>query len=67
MTFDRAFKLLHLSFVCVQRYSLIQRLLTLSIQLFKFNYGHLFMWFDQLGGTYRDPKLFAPKLFRENV
>jgi sterol desaturase/sphingolipid hydroxylase (fatty acid hydroxylase superfamily) len=36
-------------------------------KFFKFNYGHLFMWFDQLGGTYRDPKTFAPKVFRENV
>lgn len=32
-------------------------------KVFKYNYGHLFMWFDQLGGTYRDPQNFAPKLF----
>jgi sterol desaturase/sphingolipid hydroxylase (fatty acid hydroxylase superfamily) len=32
-------------------------------KVFKYNYGHLFMWFDQLGGTYRDPQCFAPKLF----
>jgi|UniRef100_A0A8J9SSD0 sterol desaturase/sphingolipid hydroxylase (fatty acid hydroxylase superfamily) len=36
-------------------------------KFFKFNYGHLFMWFDQLGGTYRDPSGFAPRVFRENV
>ena len=23
---------------------------------FKYNYGHLFLWFDRLAGTYRDPK-----------
>lgn len=32
-------------------------------KVFKYNYGHLFMWFDQIGGTYRDPQNFAPKLF----
>lgn len=32
-------------------------------KVFKYNYGHLFMWFDYLGGTYRDPQRFAPKLF----
>lgn len=32
-------------------------------KVFKYNYGHLFMWFDQLGGTYRDPQNYAPKLF----
>lgn len=36
-------------------------------KIFKYNYGHLFMWFDQLGGTYRDPEKLAPKLFRHNV
>jgi sterol desaturase/sphingolipid hydroxylase (fatty acid hydroxylase superfamily) len=36
-------------------------------KFFKFNYGHLFMWFDQIGGTYRDPKTFSPKVFREGV
>jgi alternative squalene epoxidase len=30
---------------------------------FKYNFGHLFMWFDQLCGTYCDPKEFAPKAF----
>ena len=32
-------------------------------KVFKYNYGHLFMWFDYVGGTYRDPQRFAPKLF----
>jgi sterol desaturase/sphingolipid hydroxylase (fatty acid hydroxylase superfamily) len=36
-------------------------------KFFKYNYGHLFMWFDQLAGTYRDPKQFAPKVFHPNV
>lgn len=36
-------------------------------KFFKFNYGHLFMWWDQLGGTYRDPKEFSNKAFHENV
>jgi len=36
-------------------------------KLFKYNYGHLFMWFDQLGGTYRDPQNYAPKLFQDGV
>uniref|UniRef100_A0A7S1CVL5 Fatty acid hydroxylase domain-containing protein n=1 Tax=Cyclophora tenuis TaxID=216820 RepID=A0A7S1CVL5_CYCTE len=36
-------------------------------KFFKFNYGHLFMWFDQLGGTYRNPRDFAPRAFNENV
>ena len=36
-------------------------------KFFKFNYGHLFMWFDRIGGTYRDPKQFAPRVFHENV
>ena len=35
--------------------------------VFKWNYGHLFMWFDILGGTYRDPKELCPKIFNENV
>lgn len=35
--------------------------------VFKYNYGHLFMWFDQIGGTYRDPQKFAPKMFHLNV
>ena len=32
-------------------------------KVFKYNFGHLFMWFDMLGGTYRRPEAFAPKLF----
>ena len=36
-------------------------------KIFKYNYGHLFMWFDRLGGTYRDPQQLAPKLFQPNV
>lgn len=36
-------------------------------KVFKFNYGHLFMWLDQLAGTYRDPKTLAPKLFNNQV
>jgi sterol desaturase/sphingolipid hydroxylase (fatty acid hydroxylase superfamily) len=34
-------------------------------KVFKYNYGHLFMWFDQAGGTYRSPDCYAPKLFHE--
>ena len=33
-------------------------------KLFKYNYGHLFMWFDYMGGTYRNPQDYAPKLFQ---
>jgi sterol desaturase/sphingolipid hydroxylase (fatty acid hydroxylase superfamily) len=36
-------------------------------KFFKFNYGHLFMWFDQVCGTYQDPSKFAPKVFNANV
>jgi alternative squalene epoxidase len=36
-------------------------------KFFKYNYGHLFMWFDRIGGTYRDPRQFAPKVFNEDV
>lgn len=36
-------------------------------KVFKYNYGHLFMWFDQIGGTYRDPQNYAPKLFNIGV
>lgn len=24
-------------------------------KLFKYNYGHIFMWWDRLFGTYRNP------------
>jgi alternative squalene epoxidase len=34
---------------------------------FKYNYGHLFMWFDQLAGTYQHPKRYVPKNFNEGV
>jgi sterol desaturase/sphingolipid hydroxylase (fatty acid hydroxylase superfamily) len=34
---------------------------------FKYNYGHLFMWFDMLGGTYKNPSEFAPKAFNDGV
>ncbi|GKY98404.1 hypothetical protein MPSEU_000797900 [Mayamaea pseudoterrestris] len=36
-------------------------------KLFKYNYGHLFMWCDRLFGTYRDPKELAPKIFNEGI
>jgi sterol desaturase/sphingolipid hydroxylase (fatty acid hydroxylase superfamily) len=34
---------------------------------FKYNYGHLFMWFDMIGSTYKHPSEFAPKAFNKNV
>jgi sterol desaturase/sphingolipid hydroxylase (fatty acid hydroxylase superfamily) len=36
-------------------------------KFFKYNFGHLFMWYDQFFGTYRDPKVFAPKDFHVGV
>jgi sterol desaturase/sphingolipid hydroxylase (fatty acid hydroxylase superfamily) len=36
-------------------------------KFFKYNYGHLFMWFDQLCGTYQDPRRFSKGAFNENV
>jgi alternative squalene epoxidase len=36
-------------------------------KFFKYNYGHLFMWWDQVAGTYRDPQSFAPKVFSNGV
>lgn len=36
-------------------------------KVFKYNYGHLFMWFDRIGGTYKDPQVYAPKLFNKGV
>jgi len=36
-------------------------------KLFVYNYGHLFLWFDQLGGTYRSPKAYSPKLFNHGT
>jgi sterol desaturase/sphingolipid hydroxylase (fatty acid hydroxylase superfamily) len=32
-------------------------------KFFKFNYGHLCLWFDMVSGTYRDPRDFSPKAF----
>jgi alternative squalene epoxidase len=34
---------------------------------FKYNYGHLFMWFDQLAGTYQNPKSYASNFFNDGV
>ena len=34
---------------------------------FKYNFGHLFMWFDQICGTYKDPSEYAPKAFHEGA
>jgi len=34
-------------------------------KLFKYNYGHLFLWFDQISGTYRSPEDYAPRFFSE--
>ena len=34
---------------------------------FKYNFGHLFTWFDRVWGTYRHPSVFAPKVFNEGV
>mmetsp|Transcript_7312 Transcript_7312/g.15653 ORF Transcript_7312/g.15653 Transcript_7312/m.15653 type:complete len:367 (-) Transcript_7312:231-1331(-) len=34
---------------------------------FKYNYGHLFTWFDRVWGTYRHPSEFAPKQFNERT
>lgn len=34
---------------------------------FKYNYGHLFTWFDRLYGSYRHPNEFAPKLFNKGT
>lgn len=36
-------------------------------KLFVYNYGHLFMWFDQIGGTYRSPKDYSPKIFNHGT
>lgn len=36
-------------------------------KFFKFNYGHLFMWYDQLCGTYRSPKEFSNRAFSQRV
>ena len=34
---------------------------------FKYNFGHLFMWFDQICGTYKDPNEFVPKAFHKGA
>jgi len=34
---------------------------------FKYNYAHLFTWFDRIWGTYRNPSEFGPKAFNEGV
>lgn len=34
---------------------------------FKYNFGHLFTWFDRVWGTYKNPSEFAPKAFNERV
>jgi len=36
-------------------------------RLFVFNYGHLFMYWDKIFGTYRDPAEFADKYFNKDV
>ena len=36
-------------------------------KFFKYNYGHLFMWFDQMAGTYKDPKEFTDRAFNNGV
>ena len=36
-------------------------------KFFKYNFGHLFMWYDWIFGTYRDPMEFAPKVFTTHV
>jgi alternative squalene epoxidase len=34
---------------------------------FKYNFGHLFMWSDRIGGTYKNPAEFVPKSFNNGV
>lgn len=36
-------------------------------KFFKYNYGHLFMWYDRMFGTYKNPMEFAPKVFSPQV
>lgn len=36
-------------------------------KFFKYNYGHLFMWFDWIVGTYRNPEEFVGKTFSPEV
>ena len=35
-------------------------------KFFKYNYGHLFMWFDRVCGTYANPEHY-PKVFSSEV
>ena len=36
-------------------------------ELFVYNYGHLFLWFDQILGTYRRTIQYAPKTFNSGT
>jgi len=36
-------------------------------KLFTCNFGHLFLWYDKIGGTYRNPNTLAPKLFNHGT
>lgn len=36
-------------------------------KFFKYNYGHTFMWFDRVCGSYKNPEQFAPKVFNLTV
>ena len=36
-------------------------------KFFKYNFGHLFMWFDWMAGTYRDPREVWGKEFNVGV
>lgn len=36
-------------------------------KLFTYNFGHLFMWYDQIGGTYKNPNTLSPKLFNHGT
>jgi alternative squalene epoxidase len=36
-------------------------------KVFKYNFGHLFMWFDQIFGTYRDPQHYYGRTFNPRV
>jgi len=36
-------------------------------RLFVYNFGHLFMYWDRMLGTYRDPKTFEGKQFNKNI
>jgi alternative squalene epoxidase len=36
-------------------------------KFFKYNYGHLFLWWDQLAGTYKNPNAFGPNAFNNGV